>query len=66
MKPATRLARICLALPEATVVEQWGGPTYRVRNTIFAKLLFTVPSAFARSPAELLLPEEVVARDATP
>ena len=34
--PQERLRRICLALPEATVVEQWGGPTYRVRNKIFA------------------------------
>jgi hypothetical protein len=27
---------MCLALPEATEQEQWGGPTYRVRNKIFA------------------------------
>ena len=36
VKPQARLARICLSLPETTVVEQWGGPTYRVRNKIFA------------------------------
>jgi predicted DNA-binding protein (MmcQ/YjbR family) len=31
-----RLATICLALPEATEVQQFGGPTWRVRNKIFA------------------------------
>jgi hypothetical protein len=36
VKPQTQLRKICLALPESTVVEQWGGPTYRVRNKIFA------------------------------
>ena len=34
-----------------------------LRQTTFAKLLFTAPSSLARSPAELLLPEEVVERD---
>ena len=31
-----RLREICLRLPEATEVEAWGDPTYRVRNKIFA------------------------------
>jgi hypothetical protein len=30
------LRRICLALPEATEVETWGDPTFRVRSKIFA------------------------------
>jgi predicted DNA-binding protein (MmcQ/YjbR family) len=28
--------RACLALPEATEVETWGHPTFRVRNKMFA------------------------------
>lgn len=36
MRPAARLRKLCLALPEASEVEQFGGPTYRVRNKIFA------------------------------
>jgi predicted DNA-binding protein (MmcQ/YjbR family) len=31
-----RLRQICLRMPEATEVETWGDPTYRVRNKIFA------------------------------
>lgn len=31
-----RLRRLCLQLPEATEVEAWGDPTYRIRNKIFA------------------------------
>jgi hypothetical protein len=30
------LRRICLAPPEASEVEAWGDPTFRVRNKIFA------------------------------
>src|SRR5438093_10968928 len=30
------LRRLCLALPEATEVEAWGDPTFRVKNKIFA------------------------------
>jgi len=45
------------------VPEGQAGTVWLVRNTMFAKLLLTVPSAFARSPQELLLPAEVVARD---
>lgn len=45
------------------VPEGQAGTVWLVRNTIFAKLLLTVPSAFARSPQELLLPEEVVEQD---
>jgi predicted DNA-binding protein (MmcQ/YjbR family) len=35
-RPITRLRKICLALPEAHVVEAWGEPTFRIRNKIFA------------------------------
>lgn len=45
------------------VPEGQAGKVWMLRDTIFAKLFLTVPSALARSPAELLLPEEVVARD---
>jgi predicted DNA-binding protein (MmcQ/YjbR family) len=31
-----RLREICLALPEATEVEAWGHPTFRVNDMIFA------------------------------
>ena len=31
-----RLREICLGLPEATEVEAWGHPTFRVNNKIFA------------------------------
>src|SRR4051812_35458397 len=31
-----RLRAICLALPEATELETWGDPTFRVRGKIFA------------------------------
>ncbi len=34
--PLARLRAICLALPEATEVEAWGEPTFRVRNKLFA------------------------------
>jgi predicted DNA-binding protein (MmcQ/YjbR family) len=30
--------RICSALPEATEVETWGHPTFRVRNKMFAAM----------------------------
>ena len=36
VRPLTRLRRLCLALPEATEVEAWGEPTFRVRNRLFA------------------------------
>lgn len=36
VRPLTRLRRLCLALPEATEVEAWGEPTFRVRNKLFA------------------------------
>lgn len=35
-RPATRLRKLCLALPEAHEVEAWGEPTFRVRNKMFA------------------------------
>src|SRR3981189_2266819 len=35
-RPITRLRKLCLAYPEAHEVEAWGGPTFRVRNKIFA------------------------------
>jgi hypothetical protein len=31
-----RVREICLALPEATELETWGAPTFRVRHKIFA------------------------------
>lgn len=34
--PTNRLRAICLALPETTEKETFGGPTYRVREKIFA------------------------------
>jgi hypothetical protein len=34
--PLARLRKICLSLPEATEVEAWGAPTFRVRGKIFA------------------------------
>lgn len=36
VKAQEKLRRLCLALPEAAEIEQFGGPTYRVRNKIFA------------------------------
>jgi predicted DNA-binding protein (MmcQ/YjbR family) len=36
--PLPRLRRFCLALPEATEVETWDQPTFRVRNRIFVML----------------------------
>lgn len=33
-----RLARICLALPDATEKIAWGEPTWRVRGKLFAQL----------------------------
>ena len=44
------------------VPEGQAGMVWRMQ-TMYAKLLLTVPSALARSPQELLLPEEVVERD---
>ena len=35
-QPTDRLRAICLALPDATEVETWGDPTFRVRGRIFA------------------------------
>jgi predicted DNA-binding protein (MmcQ/YjbR family) len=35
-KPIDRLRAICLSLPEAVEKETWGGPTFRVRDKIFA------------------------------
>lgn len=35
-KHLARFRTICLALPEATEVEAWGHPTFRVRDKIFA------------------------------
>lgn len=34
--PLARLRRLCLALPDATEVEAWGEPTFRIRNRMFA------------------------------
>jgi hypothetical protein len=34
--PIEQLRAICLAFPEASEVEAWGEPTFRVRNKIFA------------------------------
>jgi hypothetical protein len=34
--PLARVRAICLSLPEATEVEAWGEPTFRVRNKLFA------------------------------
>jgi len=34
--PLPRLRKLCLSLPEATEVETWGEPTFRVRNKLFA------------------------------
>lgn len=34
--PIDRLRAICLALPEATEVEAWGEPTFRVNGKLFA------------------------------
>ena len=34
--PLDRVRTICLALPEATEVEAWGAPTFRVKNKLFA------------------------------
>jgi predicted DNA-binding protein (MmcQ/YjbR family) len=35
-KPATRLRRICLSLPDATEVVMRRGPSYRIADKIFA------------------------------
>lgn len=35
-QPLDRLRALCLALPEAEERETWGGPTFRVRDRIFA------------------------------
>lgn len=34
--PIVRLRQICLGLPEATEVQSWGAPTFRVKGKIFA------------------------------
>jgi predicted DNA-binding protein (MmcQ/YjbR family) len=34
--PLAQLRKHCLALPEATEVEAWGEPTFRIKNKIFA------------------------------
>ena len=34
--PLVRLRKLCLVLPEATEVEAWGEPTFRVRKKLFA------------------------------
>lgn len=36
IRAQTRLRSFCLSLPEATEVQTWGDPTYRVRHKIFA------------------------------
>jgi len=36
LKPATRLRKICLALPDATDVVMRRGPSYRIADKIFA------------------------------
>ena len=36
---ATRVRRLCLALPEVTEQEAWGSPTFRVRKKMFAMYL---------------------------
>lgn len=36
--PLERFRAICLALPEASEVEAWGHPTFRVKNKIFASI----------------------------
>jgi len=36
VEPVDLLRRICLALPEAEEKETWGGPTFRIRDKIFA------------------------------
>jgi predicted DNA-binding protein (MmcQ/YjbR family) len=40
-KPAVlaRARKLCLGLPKATEKEAWGGPTFRVRNKMFAMYL---------------------------
>lgn len=35
-EPLIKFRRICLELPEATELETWGHPTFRVREKIFA------------------------------
>jgi len=45
------------------VPEGQDGKVWLLRNSVFAKLFMTVPPSLARSAEELLLPEEVVARD---
>lgn len=35
-EPIQRFRAICLALPEATEIETWGHPTFRVKDKIFA------------------------------
>lgn len=44
--PLARLRRLCLALPEATEIETWETPTFRVRGRIFALV-----STWNRQPA---------------
>lgn len=34
--PLPKLRKLCLALPEATEVEAWGAPTFRVKGKLFA------------------------------
>lgn len=40
------------------------GKLWQLRNSMFPRIMISVPSAFARSPQELLLPAEVVKKDA--
>ena len=51
--PLSRLRAVCLALPEATEVETWGDPTFRVRSKIFAMLKRGDgrPSVWCKAPA---------------
>lgn len=48
-----RVRAICLALPEASEQETWGGPTFRVRAKIFAMPRSDDgrPSVWCKAPA---------------
>jgi predicted DNA-binding protein (MmcQ/YjbR family) len=49
--PIARVRRICLKFPEATEVEAWGSPTFRVRNKLFAMYVSANASHGAGRPS---------------
>ncbi len=49
--PLARLRKLCLKLPDATEVEAWGEPTFRIRNRMFATFASATSHHGAGRPA---------------